>query len=118
MPDAPGSRSFRKASVQDAEVEGKRVLLRADLNVPLDDGAVVDDTRIRAAQPTLELLRERGAKVVMVSHLGRPKGPDPKLSMAPVSRRLGELVGTQVDQAPAVVGEEVSRMAEGLAPAR
>jgi phosphoglycerate kinase len=116
VPDAPGARSFRKASVRDAEVEGKRVLLRADLNVPLDDGAVVDDTRIRAALPTLELLRERGARVVMVSHLGRPKGPDPKLSMAPVSRRLGELAGTQVDQAPAVVGEEVSRMAEGLAP--
>jgi phosphoglycerate kinase len=116
VPDASGARSFGKASVRDAEVEERRVLLRADLNVPLDDGEVVDDTRIRAALPTLELLRERGAKVVMVSHLGRPMGPDPKLSMAPVSNRLGELLGAEVKQAPAVVGEEVGRMAEGLAP--
>src|SRR3954452_3097266 len=114
VPDSKPARSFGKASVRDAEVEGKRVLLRADLNVPLEDGEVADDTRIRAALPTLELLRERGAKVVMVSHLGRPKGPDPKLSMTPVSRRLGELLGAEVKQAPAVVGEEISRMAEGL----
>jgi phosphoglycerate kinase len=116
VPDASGARSFRKASVRDAEVEGKRVLLRADLNVPLEHGEVADDTRIRAALPTLELLRDRGAKVVMVSHLGRPKGPDPELSMAPVSNGLGELLGAEVKQAPAVVGEEVARMAEGLAP--
>jgi phosphoglycerate kinase len=91
------------------------VLLRADLNVPLENRVVTDDTRIRASLPTLELLRHRGAGVVMVSHLGRPKGQDPKLSMAPVGERLGELLGAPVKQAPAVVGDEVSTMASDLA---
>jgi phosphoglycerate kinase len=112
--DAAATRSFRKASVRDAEVEGRRVLVREDLNVPLDDGEVVDDTRIRAGLPTIELLRDRGARVIVVSHLGRPKGPDPSLSMAPVSKRLGELLGAPVKQAPAVVGDEVSEMAAEL----
>ena len=90
------------------------MLVRADLNVPLEKGVVTDDTRIRASLPTIELLRERGASVVLVSHLGRPKGPDPELSMAPVGERLGELLGTPVKQAPAVVGDEVSAMATDL----
>jgi phosphoglycerate kinase len=115
VPDASGTRSFTKASVRDAEVEGRRVLLRADLNVPLEKGVVTDDTRIRASLPTIELLREKGASVVLVSHLGRPEGADPELSMAPVGERLGELLGTDVEQAPAVVGEDVSAMASGLA---
>jgi phosphoglycerate kinase len=109
------ARSFTKASARDAEVDGRRVLLRADLNVPLERGAVADDTRIRASLPTIELLRERGAGVVLVSHLGRPKSPDPKLSMAPVGERLGELLGAEVKQAPALVGDEVSTMASELA---
>jgi phosphoglycerate kinase len=116
VPDAEGSRSFGKASVRDADVDGKRVLLRADLNVPLSDGEVVDDTRIRASLPTIELLRERGARIVLVSHLGRPKGVDPSLSMAPVAKRLGELLGTEVKLAPAAVGDEVEAMAEALEP--
>jgi phosphoglycerate kinase len=116
VPEATGSRSFTKASVRDAEVEGRRVLLRADLNVPIEDGVVTDDTRIRASLPTIELLRERGASVVLVSHLGRPKGPDPEFSMAPVGKRLGELLEAPVKQAPTVVGEEVSGMASDLAP--
>ena len=90
------------------------MLVRADLNVPLEKGVVTDDTRIRASLPTIELLRERGASVVLVSHLGRPKGPDPELSMAPVGKRLGELLGAPVKQAPAVVGDEVSAMASDL----
>ena len=109
--------SFSKASVRDAEVAGKRVLVRVDFNVPLDGGRVADDTRIRAALPTIELLRERGAALVLVSHLGRPKGKvDPELSMRPVGERLAELLGAEVQQAPAVVGEDVETMAAGLGP--
>ena len=86
----------RARSVRDADVTGKRVLVRADLNVPLEDGRVADDTRIRAALPTLELLRERGASEVAVcSHLGRPKEPDPAFSMAPVEARLRELLSDE-----------------------
>jgi 3-phosphoglycerate kinase len=80
-------------SVETAEVAGKHVLVRSDLNVPLEDGRVADDTRIRAAVPTLQLLLDRdAAEVVVCSHLGRPKGPDPSLSIAPVAARLAELV--------------------------
>ena len=83
----------RPRSVREAEVAGKRVLVRADLNVPLEDGRVADDTRIRASLPTLELLLERGAADVAVcSHLGRPKGEDPAFRMAPVAARLRELL--------------------------
>jgi phosphoglycerate kinase len=86
----------RPRSVRDADVAGKRVLVRADLNVPLEDGRVADDTRIRAALPTLELLLERDASEVAVcSHLGRPKEPDPAFSMAPVEARLRELVADE-----------------------
>jgi len=106
---------FGKASVRDADVAGRRVLLRADLNVPLEGGKVTDDTRIRASLPTIELLRERGASIVLVSHLGRPKDRDPELSMAPVGARLGELLEAPVKQAPAVVGPEVEMMARELA---
>jgi phosphoglycerate kinase len=81
-------------SVRDAEVEGKSVLVRADLNVPLEDGRVADDNRIRAALPTLHLLLDRdAAEVIVCSHLGRPKRPDPEYAMAPVADRLRELLG-------------------------
>ena len=83
----------RPRSVERAEVAGKRVLVRVDFNVPLEGGRVADDTRIRAALPTIELLLARGAaEVVLMSHLGRPKGPDPAFSMAPVEGRLRELL--------------------------
>jgi phosphoglycerate kinase len=83
---------MRPRSVREAEVKGRRVLVRADLNVPLEGGRVADDTRIRAALPTLELLRDRGADSLTVcSHLGRPKGPDPAYSLKPVEERLREL---------------------------
>jgi phosphoglycerate kinase len=109
--------SFSKLSVRDADVAAKRVLVRVDFNVPLDGGRVADDTRIRAALPTIELLRERGAALVLVSHLGRPKGKaDPALSMRPVGERLGELLDTGVKQAPAVIGDDVVTMAAGLSP--
>jgi phosphoglycerate kinase len=109
--------SFGKASVRDAEVGGRRVLLRVDFNVPLSGGAVADDSRIRAALPTLNLLRERRSKLVLVSHLGRPDGPDPELSMAPVAARLGELLDTEVRVAPAVVGSEVEALVGALGEA-
>ena len=83
----------RPRSVRDADVAGKRVLVRADLNVPLEQGRVADDTRIRASLPTIGLLLERGAaEVVVCSHLGRPNGPDPALSLRPVEERLRELL--------------------------
>ncbi|MEA3501607.1 MAG: phosphoglycerate kinase, partial [Actinomycetota bacterium] len=91
------------------EVEGRRVLIRADLNVPLDGGAVADDFRIRASLPTIIELRDRGAQVVVASHLGRPKGPDPAFSMGPVTERLAELGGFPTVQAPTVIGADAAR---------
>jgi phosphoglycerate kinase len=86
----------RPRSVRDAAVGGKRVLVRADLNVPLEQGRVADDTRIRASLPTLQLLLERDAeRVTVCSHLGRPKGEDPRYSMRPVRERLAELLGDE-----------------------
>jgi phosphoglycerate kinase len=108
--------AFSKASVRDAEVNGKRVLLRADLNVPLEDGQIGDDTRIKASLPTIELLRERGASIVLVSHLGRPKDREPELSTAPVAKRLGELLETEVAHAGAVAGPDAEAAAEKLGP--
>ncbi len=106
---------FSKASVRDARVNGKKVLVRADFNVPLDHGIVKDDARIRAALPTIELLRDNGAMVVICSHLGRPGGEhDPDLSMAPVAARLAELLGTFVPVAPGVVGDSVDAVVAGL----
>ena len=108
--------SFNKASVRDAPVEGAKVLARVDFNVPLDGERVADDTRIRAALPTIELLRERGAAVILVSHLGRPKDREPELSMAPVAARLAELIDAGVAVAPAVVGEDVEALAAKIGP--
>jgi len=107
--------TFPKKSVRDIDVADKRVLVRVDFNVPLENGRVADDTRVRAALPTIELLRERGATLVLASHLGRPKGEvDPSLSMRPVGERLAELLGAPVLQAPAVIGEEVEAMTGAL----
>jgi phosphoglycerate kinase len=109
-------------TLDDLEVENQRVLLRVDLNVPLEQrpaGAparVADDTRIRAALVTIEELRRRGARLVLVSHLGRPAGRDPQLSMRPVAERLAELTRAPVRLAPAVVGAEVERLTEELEP--
>ncbi|MEA2495819.1 MAG: phosphoglycerate kinase [Thermoleophilaceae bacterium] len=111
------SESFRKKTIRDIDVHpGRRLLVRVDFNVPLKDGVVSDDSRIRAALPTVESLRERGGALVLCSHLGRPKQPDPATSLAPVSARLSELIGARVQQAPAVVGDEVTQMAQSLEP--
>jgi phosphoglycerate kinase len=104
-----------KRTVRDLEVrEGERVLARVDFNVPLEGGRVADDARIRAALQTIELLLDRGAALILCSHLGRPKGRDPETSLKPVSERLGELVEGPVHQAPEVIGPEVRRGAERL----
>jgi phosphoglycerate kinase len=96
------------------ELDGKRVLVRVDFNVPLRDGQVTDDTRIRAAVPTIDWLRERGARVVLVSHLGRPKDREPELSMRPAANRLAELTGADVTLAPGVAGGDVKAFADNL----
>jgi phosphoglycerate kinase len=98
------------------DLNGRRVLVRVDFNVPLQGGVVADDMRIRAALPTIEELRRRGAKILLVSHLGRPKDREPALSLAPVAERLGQLTDAPVRLAPGVVGDEVVAAADGLAP--
>ena len=122
---APASNKRTNAglvTLDDLDVENQRVLLRADLNVPLEQASldtsprVADDTRIRAALETIEELRRRQARVVLVSHLGRPVDRDQRLSMAPVAERIAELLGTEVKLAPAVVGAQVRQMTEDLAP--
>ncbi|MGC1936575.1 MAG: phosphoglycerate kinase, partial [Candidatus Acidiferrales bacterium] len=98
--------NMNKLSIRDLDMKGKRVFVRADFNVPLADGKVADDTRIRATLPTLRLAMERGARVVVASHLGRPKGkPEAKYSLAPVAERLKELLGKPVVFASDCVGE-------------
>jgi phosphoglycerate kinase len=83
-------------TLDDLEVEGKRVFVRVDFNVPLDDGRITDDTRIRAAMPTLDELRSKGARLLLASHLGRPSDREPELSLTPVARRAGELLGIEI----------------------
>ena len=95
-----------KATIDDIDVGGKRVLLRVDFNVPIRDSEIIDDRRIRAALPTIESLRSRGARVILVTHLGRPKGrPDESLRVGPVATRLSELLGVRVPVADDVAGE-------------
>eukprot|EP00887_Chlorella_sp_A99_P005816 scaffold1.g5816.t1 len=114
------SRKRNIADLKPEELAGKAVFVRADLNVPqarVDDKstlAITDDTRIRASLPTLQSLVKGGARVVLASHLGRPKGPDPKSSLKPVAARLGELLGQEVKLAPDSVGPEVKELIRGL----
>ncbi|SDN74962.1 phosphoglycerate kinase [Actinacidiphila guanduensis] len=102
--------------IADGQVAGRRVFVRADLNVPLDGSTITDDGRIRAVVPTIRRLAEAGAKVIVASHLGRPKGaPDPAFSLAPVAARLGELLGTEVAFAADTVGDSARGTVAGLA---
>ncbi len=107
-----------KLTIEDIEVGGKRVFLRVDFNVPLDEQRnITDDTRIRSALPTINYLLDEGAKVVIAAHLGRPKAkPDPKYSLAPVAKRLGRLVEKECPLAPDCVGPEVKGMVDGMKP--
>jgi len=109
---------MRKQTIRDVDVAGKRVLVRVDFNVPMEDGSgrILDDLRIRAALPTIEYLREHGAKIVLCSHLGRPKGsPDQTYTLAPVARRLSELLGAPVALTNDCVGPEAEAAAAALA---
>lgn len=102
-------------SLADLDVAGKRVFLRCDLNVPLKEGKITDDGRIRASLPTINALLEKGASIVIAAHLGRPKGEaKPELSLAPVALRLSELLGKPVQFAGAITGEDVAAKAEAL----
>lgn len=105
-------------SIADLDVAGKRVLVRVDFNVPLTDtGEITDDTRIRAALPTITTLRDRGARVILVSHLGRPKGKrDDRFSLAPVAKHLSRLLGRDVATTSAVVGPEAEATVAALSP--
>src|SRR5437762_10305402 len=109
-----------KMTVRDIDVTGKRVLVRVDFNVPLDDsGNITDDTRIRASLPTIQYLLENGAAVILMSHLGRPKGgPDPKYSLRPAATRLQELLGSRwaVTFVDDCVGPKVEQAAKELQP--
>lgn len=108
--------SFNKKTVEDIQVSGKRVLVRVDFNVPQDEtGAITDDRRIRAALPTIKYLIDHNARVILASHLGRPKGgPEPKYSLAPVATRLSELLGKMVPLAPDSVGDAVAAQVDTL----
>ena len=105
---------MNKRRVRDLDVGGKRVLVRVDFNVPVKDGEVTDDTRLRRALPTIRLLLSEGAHPLLISHLGRPKGePDPKYAMDPVAARLEELLGEPVKKLEAAVGSEVEEALDG-----
>jgi phosphoglycerate kinase len=105
-----------KLSIRDLELSGKRVFIRVDFNVPLDGGRVSDDTRIRETLPTLEFAQARGARLVLASHLGRPKGkPNPKYSLKPVAAKLAELLGGRVEFAEDCVGADAEAKSRALA---
>lgn len=107
-----------KKTVRDIDVNGKRVLVRVDYNVPREkaSGHILDDARIQATLPTLKYLREHSAKLILASHLGRPEGPDPALGLAPIAARLSELLGAPVQMAADCVGADVQRAAYALQP--
>jgi phosphoglycerate kinase len=108
---------MNKKTVRDIDLKGKRVLMRVDFNVPMQNGAVTDDKRIKASLPTIQYVLEQGASLILMSHLGRPKGgPDPEFSLKPASDALAKLLGKPVGMAPDCVGPEVQALAQALQP--
>jgi phosphoglycerate kinase len=106
---------LNKLSISDLALSGKRVFMRVDFNVPLADGKISDDMRITAALPSIRYVREKGGRLILASHLGRPKGkPEARYSLKPVVARLSELLGANVQFAPDCVGAEVEKMVSGL----
>src|ERR1700746_147594 len=110
---------MEKLSIRDLEVKGKRILVRVDFNVPTEeiDGKIriTDDTRIRESLPTIELLRDRGAKIILLAHFGRPKGqPNPKYSLEPVADYLGQIAPPPVRFSPDVIGPAAEAASRGL----
>ncbi len=106
--------NYNKKSVEDIEVKGKRVLCRCDFNVPTKEGKITSDKRIVAALPTIKYLREHGARVILCSHMGKPKGIDPAFSLQIVADRLSELLGVEVKMSKDVAGEDSKRLAAAL----
>ncbi|HUH97968.1 MAG TPA: phosphoglycerate kinase [Anaerolineales bacterium] len=108
---------MNKKTVKDIDLKGKRVLMRVDFNVPMQDGKVTDDKRIKASLPTIQYVLDQGASLILMSHLGRPKGgPDPEFSLRAASQVLASLLGRPVKMAPDCVGPEVEKMAQALQP--
>jgi phosphoglycerate kinase len=103
-------------SLDQMDLRGKKLLIRVDYNVPLKDGVIGDDNRIVASLPTIRYALDQGAALIVCSHLGKPKGPDPKLSVKPCAERLSQLIGKPVRMCPEVVGPEATRMAAALKP--
>jgi phosphoglycerate kinase len=109
---------MNKKTVKDVDLKGKRVIMRVDFNVPMKDGAVADDKRIKASLPTIQYVLDQGASLVLMSHLGRPKGAgfEAEFSLKPASEALAKLLGKPVQMAPDCVGAEVEAMAKALKP--
>ena len=108
---------MNKKTVKDIDLKGKRVLMRVDFNVPMQDGKVTDDKRIKASLPTIQYVLDQGASLILMSHLGRPKGgPDPEFSLKAAAEVLAALLGKPVKMAPDCVGPEVEKMAKALKP--
>src|ERR1051325_4049435 len=108
---------MNKKTVKDIDLKGKRVLMRVDFNVPMQDGKVTDDKRIKASLPTIKYVLDQGASLILMSHLGRPKGgPDPEFSLRPAAEVLSSHLGIPVKMAPDTVGPEVEAMAKELKP--